>query len=104
VAGPEPTVLAFALCRTAGRVALEVLNHGDLPTFVYRAAGPDALAQVNQALDDEGFQVTGPQGGQASGPGGCGGSGPQTGLSQLLAGRASHGADWTGQLDALLAG
>jgi hypothetical protein len=96
VAGPEPTVLAFALCRTAGRVALEVLNHGDLPTFVYRAAGPDALAQVNQALDDEGFQVTGPEGGL--------GSAPQTGLSQLLAGRASHGADWTGQLDALLAG
>jgi hypothetical protein len=95
-AGPEPTVLAFALCRTAGLVALEILNHRDPPTFVYRAAGPDALTEVNRALDDEGFQVTGPEGGL--------GSAPQTGLSQLLAGRASHGADWTGQLDALLAG
>jgi hypothetical protein len=95
-AGPEPTVLAFALCRTAGLVALEILNHSDPPTFVYRAAGPDALAEVNRALDDEGFQVAGPVDRR--------GSGPRTGLGQLLAGRAEHGGDWARQLDALLAG
>jgi hypothetical protein len=96
VAGPEPTVLAFALCRTAGRVALEILNHPDPPTFVYRAAGPDALAEINQALGEEGFQVAGPDDGQ--------GGVTRTGLGQLLAGRAVHGADWTRRLDALLAG
>jgi hypothetical protein len=96
VAGPEPTVLAFALCRSAGRVALEILNHRDLPTFVYRAAGPDALAEVNRALDDGGFQVAGPD----SSRGGV----PRTGLAQLLAGQAVHDADWAAQLDALLAG
>jgi hypothetical protein len=95
-AGPEPTVLAFALCRTAGLVALEILNHRDPPTFVYRAAGPDALTEVNRALDDEGFQVAGPADSH--------GGGPRTGLGQLLAGRAEHGSDWATQLDALLAG
>ena len=95
-AGPGPTVLAFVLCRTAGLVALEILNLGDPPTFVYRAAGPGALAEVNRALDDEGFQVTG--------PGDSPGRAPRAGLGQLLAGRAVHGGDWARQLDALLAG
>jgi len=56
VSGQDPSVLAFALGRRPGRVVYEVLNQPEPVTFVYRADGAGALAAVNRALDEAGFQ------------------------------------------------
>jgi hypothetical protein len=58
VSGDNPTILAFALLSPAGGgdpVCYEVLNLPEPASYVYRAAGPDPRALVNQALDDAGF-------------------------------------------------
>ncbi len=54
--GADPTVLAFALGCRPGHVVYEVLNQPEPMTYVYQAEGADALAAVNRALDDTGFQ------------------------------------------------
>ncbi len=59
---------------------------------MYRADGADALAAVNRALDDAGFQVAAP--GLAASP---------SPLASALAGQVPHDAQWPDRIAALLA-
>jgi hypothetical protein len=101
VTGEDPTVLAFVLARTADQVIFEVLNQPSPMTFVYRAAGPDALSAINRGLDDSGFR---PDVVLATGLG----SPSQRNCSRLLAGSlagcVAHDAHWFSQIAALLSG
>jgi len=91
-AGPEPTVLAFALGRAGDRVVFDVISQAGLGTYVYRAAGADGFARVNRELDNVGFRPPG-AGGGAGGP-----------LAEMLVGRVEPGADWAARLGELLGG
>lgn len=104
--GADPTVLAFVLGSTGGRVVFEVLNLPGPPTFVYRAAGPDGVAAINRALDDAGFQATEVHATGLGAPVRADGQpGGRAGLlSQALVGQAEHDADWPGKLAGLLGG
>jgi hypothetical protein len=118
VTGGEPTVLAFALARRAGSgssdsvpsnsgpsgaVVYEVLNRPEPLTYGYRpdgGSGPDALAAVNRALDDAGFQPDAVHAeGLLSAPRPDAGTSP---LGRWLAGRVPHDAQWAAGIDALL--
>jgi hypothetical protein len=100
VAGQDPTVLAFVLACTAGRVAFEVLNLPDQQTLVFRAPRPDGLAVINRALVDAGFQA--PASGQPGLTSPARPGGQLAVLSDLLVGQVPHDANWSSQLAALL--
>jgi hypothetical protein len=86
--GAEPTVLAFALCRTGGgQVVYEALNDNAQDTYVYRDSAVEA---VNRALDEVGFRVAevhGPAGARMRGPG-------ARLLREALAARVAHDGNW----------
>jgi hypothetical protein len=97
-------VLAFALGCHPGRVVYEVLNQPEPMTFVYRAQGADALAAVNRALDDAGFQpaavhaegLTAPV--AVSGP-----SAAPSALTASLLAQVPHDPQWHDRIAQLLA-
>jgi hypothetical protein len=100
--GQDPTVLAFALGSCPGRVVYEALNHPEPMTFVYRAEGADALAAINRALDDAGFQVEAVHAEGLAAP-----ARPvalPTTLTSALIGQVPHDANWPDRIAALLAG
>jgi hypothetical protein len=100
--GEDPTVLAFALGSCPGRVVYEALNHPEPMTFVYRAEGADALAAINRALDDAGFQVEAVHAEGLSAP-----ARPvalPTTLASALIGQVPHDANWPDRIAELLAG
>jgi hypothetical protein len=56
--GEAPTILAFAFCLTdSGRLVYEVLNERDHASYVYRADGPERVAELNRALALIGYRV-----------------------------------------------
>jgi hypothetical protein len=108
--GDDPTVLAFVLgCPPrsdggpAGPVVYEVLNQPEPPTCVYRpdgGSGAEALAAVNRALDDAGFQPAAvPAEGLTSAHGSR--TSPLTGW---LIERIPHDGQWAARLDGVLTG
>jgi hypothetical protein len=106
--GDDPTVLAFALLTAAGGgdlVAYEVLNLPEPVTYVYRGAGRDPRALVNQALDEIGFA---PAAIHAAASGGLAAAHRQDAatspLARALVAEVSHDASWPSQLAALLNG
>ncbi len=100
--GEDPTVLAFALGSCPGRVVYEELNQPEPMTFVYRADGADALAAINRALDDVGFQVA-----AVHAEGLTAQARPTTlptALTSALIGQVPHDAHWPDRIAELLAG
>jgi hypothetical protein len=100
--GDDPTVLAFALGDRAGLVVYEVLNKDEPMTYAYRPDDDNALAAVNRALDDAGFQ---PAALHAAGL--TAASRPDARTSPLprwLTGQIPHDEHWAATLAALLAG
>jgi hypothetical protein len=100
--GEDPTVLAFALGSCPGRVVYEALNHPEPMTFVYRADGADALATINRALDDAGFQVEAVHAEGLTAP--ARPTALLTTLASALIGQVPHDANWPDRIAQLLAG
>jgi hypothetical protein len=100
--GEDPTVLAFALGSCPGRVVYEELNQPEPMTFVYRAEGAAALAAINRALDDAGFQVAALHAEGLAAPARPA-SLPITLTSALIA-QVPHDANWADRIAELLAG
>jgi hypothetical protein len=112
--GDDPTVLAFALlcparppipARGGDLVAYEVLNLPEQVTYVYRAAGPDPRALVNQALDEAGFApaaIHAAASGDLAVPHRL--DAATSPLARALVAEVSHDANWQPQLAALLNG
>jgi hypothetical protein len=98
--GQDPTVLAFALGCHPGRVVYEVLNHPEPVTYVYQADGADALAAINRALDDAGFQ---PAAVHAEGPAAPGRpSAASSPLTASLLAQVPHDPQWRDRIAELL--
>jgi hypothetical protein len=106
--GADPTVLAFALlspARGGDLVGYEVLNLPEPASYVYRSAGPDPRALVNQALDEAGFA---PAAIHAAASGDLAAPHRQDAvtspLARALVAAVDHDANWQQQLTALLNG
>jgi hypothetical protein len=99
-AGADPTVLAFALGRTPGNLAVyEALNIPEPMTFVYRADGDDGTAAINRALDNAGFapaqaHVSGLTASPRPGPG-------SPVLASALVTTVPHNANWSDRITSL---
>jgi hypothetical protein len=100
--GEDPTVLAFALGTCPGRVVYEALNQPEPMTFVYRAEGADALAAINRALDDAGFQVAALHAAGLAAP--ARPTALPTVLTSALIAQVPHDANWPDRIAQLLAG
>lgn len=100
--GEDPTVLSFILVNAPGRVVFEVLNAEEPATLVFRAEGAESVSVINRALVDSGFTAPTPANGGLTAPPRRVGE-PEL-LSELLLGTIEHGENWSGQLEALLAG
>ena len=98
--GDDPTVLAFALGGRAGLVVYEVLNKYEPMTYAYRPDDDNALAAVNRALDDAGFQPAALHAeGLTAAPRPDARTSP---LPRWLAGQIPHDEHWAATLAALL--
>jgi len=98
--GDDPTVLAFALGACPGRVVYEELNQPEPMTFVYRAEGADALAAINRALDDVGFQVAALHAEGLTAP--ARPTALPTVLTSALIAQVPHDANWPARIAELL--
>jgi hypothetical protein len=105
--GEDPTVLAFALLtprRGGDLVAYEPLNRPDPASFVYRGAGQDPRALVNQALDAVGFAAAevhaAASGNLTAGHRQDAATSP---LTRALVATVAHDQEWAARLTDLLA-
>jgi hypothetical protein len=105
-AGADPTVLAFALLtsrRGGDLVAYAALNRAEPASYVYRGAGQDPRALVNQALDAIGFAAAEVH---AAASGDLSAAHRQDAatspLTRALVATVPHDAGWAGRLAQLL--
>ena len=98
--GSHRARLALGSC--PGRVVYEALNQPEPMTFVYRAEGADAMAAINRALDDTGFQVKAVHAEGLTAP--ARPTALPTTLASALIGQVPHDANWPDRIAELLAG